>query len=228
LSNPDDALAWVRAPQQARSQATLIRFLDAAEELLDEVAFDSLSVQVICERAESSVGAFYARFADKTALLHVLHERLCDEAKATVGDTLDAARWRGVPLADIIRGLVGFIVVEYGHRQGLRRELVRRNGTDPAFRIRSVDVAAVTVDRLTHLLVERRAELNPEREPASAAEFINRLIFGVLDQDAVFADTGPAGVVLGREILAEGLTSVVLAWLGTPAAPPAPTGPPAP
>ncbi len=213
------ALTWVRAPQQARSQATLIRFLDAAEQLLDEEPFDGVSVQVICKRAGSSVGAFYARFADKTALLHVLHERVCDEAKATVGDALDTARWQGVPLTNIIRGLVGFIVVEFGQRQGLRREMVRRNGTDPAFRSRSVEVAAVTVDRLTHLLAARRVELHPDRDPAVAADMVNRLIFGVLDQDATFADTGPAGVLLGREELGNALSSVVLSWLGAAGAP---------
>lgn len=222
MTAQERALVWVRAPQQARSQATLIRFLDATEVLLGEVPFDSLSVQVICKRADSSVGAFYARFADKTALLHVLHERVCDEAKATVGDTLDAARWLGVPLADIIRGLVGFIVVEYGQRQGLRREMVRRNGTDPAFRTRSVDVATVTVERLTRLLAERRAELPPHQDPAVAADMINRIIFGVLDQDATFADTGPAGVLLGREELSNALSSVVLCWLGATAGAPAP------
>ena len=58
-------LVWIRAPQQARSQATLARLLDATEVLLDEAPFDDLSVQDICKAAKSSVGAFYARFADK-------------------------------------------------------------------------------------------------------------------------------------------------------------------
>ena len=80
--NPPD-LVWVRAPQQARSQATLGRLLDATEKLLDDRPFDELAVADICKAASSSVGAFYARFPDKTALLHVLHERLCDEARAT-------------------------------------------------------------------------------------------------------------------------------------------------
>lgn len=205
-------LVWIRAPQQARSQATLARLLDATEALLDDAPFDELSVQDICKAAKSSVGAFYARFADKTALLHVLHERLCDEAKATAADALDVERWRGVSFSEIIGVTVGFIVVEYRQRRGLRRELFRRNSIDVAFRARSMDVGAFTVARLAALMADRAGELRCG-SPSAAAEMVNRLLFGTLDQHATFAEYGPAGVHLGDDALAGELTRALLAYL---------------
>ena len=57
-------LAWVRAPQQARSQETLDRILDAAERLVSEKGFEDTTVADVVARAGSSVGAFYTRFRD--------------------------------------------------------------------------------------------------------------------------------------------------------------------
>jgi AcrR family transcriptional regulator len=205
-------LVWIRAPQQARSQATLARLLDATEELLDSEPFDGIAVQDICKAAKSSVGAFYARFADKTALLHVLHERLCEEATATAAVALAVERWHGVPLRDLITATVGFIVVEYRQRQGLRRELVRRNSIDPAFRARSVAVGAFTIARLAALLEARGTEVTVG-PPLQAADMVNRLLFGALDQHATFADEGPAGVPLSDEVLTRELTRAILAYL---------------
>ena len=52
-------------PKQARSQRTLERILQAAEELVLEKGLASVSVPDIVARANSSVGGFYARFEDK-------------------------------------------------------------------------------------------------------------------------------------------------------------------
>lgn len=209
----EPTLVWMRVPRQARSQATLDRLLDATEVLLDEGSFDQLSVQAICKQANSSVGAFYTRFADKVALLHVLHERICGEAKQTAATSLDPELWRGVPMENIIDVMVRFVVAEYRGRRGLRKELVRRNGVDEAFRTRSIDVAADTVHRLAALIAERRSELGAGHDPLRAAEMCNRLLFGVLDQHAVYADTGPAGIVVGDDELAVALRLTLVSYL---------------
>ncbi|HEY1598537.1 MAG TPA: helix-turn-helix domain-containing protein, partial [Pirellulales bacterium] len=64
---------WVRPPRQTRSQETLERLLDAAEEVFAEKGFESATVAEVVRRAKSSVGAMYARFTDKNALLSCLH-----------------------------------------------------------------------------------------------------------------------------------------------------------
>jgi AcrR family transcriptional regulator len=208
-------LQWVRAPVQARSRATLDRILDATEKLLEIRTFDQLSVQDICKEAASSVGAFYTRFPDKIALLHLLHERICEEAKATAQLALDVERWRGQNMQDIVAAIVGFMAAEYGQRMGLRRELVRRNGTDDAFRARSVALAALTVGKVAVLLDAHGSEHN-RTDTALAADMLNRLVLGVLDQAAQYRETGPAGTVLSVDKLSAELVRAARCYLMAP------------
>src|SRR5688572_1885607 len=68
-----------RPPQQSRSQATLDRILDAAETVLEEKSFSEATLAEIMDRAGVTVGAFYRRFPDKDALLHLLDNRFFAE-----------------------------------------------------------------------------------------------------------------------------------------------------
>ena len=75
---------WVQPPVQGRSQKTFFRFLDAAEGLLSNRHWHEVSIQEIVKKAEASVGSFYNRFSDKTALLHCLDDRLGQECELTI------------------------------------------------------------------------------------------------------------------------------------------------
>src|SRR6185436_14033987 len=112
-------LHWVKPPQQARSQKTLERLLDAAEELIAERGVASVTVSEVVRRAGSSVGAFYARFPDKDALLATLHERSCAEALATAELALDPKRWESADLASAVLEIVKFACALYRQRRGI-------------------------------------------------------------------------------------------------------------
>src|SRR5512147_130417 len=103
-------LVWVRPPQQARSQLTLSRILDAAESILAEKSWADTTVAEIARRAGSSVGGFYTRFPDKDTLLTALHQRFVEEAWATSQVALDETRWAGASICEIVRELVAFQV----------------------------------------------------------------------------------------------------------------------
>jgi len=80
---------WVQAPAQGRSERTFFRFLDAAEALLAQRHWHQVSVQEIVKNADASVGSFYNRFNDKTALLHCLDGRIGEECELTVTGLID-------------------------------------------------------------------------------------------------------------------------------------------
>jgi len=90
-STASSSFRWV-TPQQARSQSTMDRLLNALESLLGHHAFDDITVAMICTEADSHVGSFYNLFKDKGALLECLLERIDRDRIATFAHALDLAR----------------------------------------------------------------------------------------------------------------------------------------
>ena len=205
-------LRWVRPPQQARSQETLTRILDAAEALVAEKGFEDTPISEIVRRAGSSVGAFYTRFEDKDALLHALYDRYLEQATATTDDALDPARWQSARISDLLGAVVHFLVAIYREQRGLMRVFVTRNHNDAVFQARRERLSHYVSDRLTALLLARREEIT-HPDPERAAAFGLTLVFSALDSVILFGEMRSA-VPLSDEALADELTRAYLAYLG--------------
>lgn len=113
----------VQQPQQDRSQATLDRLLDAAEALLGKKPFEEITVADIVRKARSSVGAFYARFADKDALLGPLYERYDDRLSKRLNTALTRKAKDSASLDDLASYTVGSLVNTYRTDRWLMRAL---------------------------------------------------------------------------------------------------------
>lgn len=205
------AIEWVRPPVQDRSQRTLLRLLEASAALLEERSFEAIGVTDIVRRAQSSVGAFYARFPSKDAVLHSLHERYVEESRATADSALDPETWDGVPLAEVVERFCDFVVQAHEEKGGLRRALLIASAHDEVHRARSVEVSAYVTGRIRRLLEQRQDELG-HPDVAVAADFVHRLVFAALDQELVFGKA-PAGTRLSREEMVRELTHTVLGYL---------------
>lgn len=216
-TSPKADLRWVRPPQQARSQETLERILDAAEGLVAAKGFEDTPVAEVARRAGSSVGAFYTRFRDKDALLHALYERYYEQAIATADAALDPARWRGAAIPEIVDAVVAFLVAIYREQRGLIRAFVVRGNSDPGFRARRERVSHHVSERLSQLLLERRDEI-AHPDPVRAAAFGLTFVFSTLDSTMLFGELRSGDLAIDDDELATELTRAYLAYLGTPVA----------
>lgn len=71
-------IAYRPKPRQRRSAETVVRILAAASALLDEVGFDRLTTNIICERAGLTPPALYRHFSSKYAVVEELGRRLME------------------------------------------------------------------------------------------------------------------------------------------------------
>lgn len=204
---------WVRPTHQARSQETLERLLEAAEELVSEKGFDNATVSEIVRRAKSSVGAMYARFNDKDSLLVCLHERFCEQALATADVALDATRWEGASIADIFSTAMPFLVHVYQLKRGLIRAFIVRGSTDEPFAARAAQVSRGISERLVALLRARHDEIR-HPDPVLAVDFGLRMTFDTLDQATLYSGIQRSTIKFTSEQMAEQLTRAFLSYLG--------------
>lgn len=204
-------LQWIRPPQQARTRAGLTRMLDAAEALVAAKGFDEAGIVEIARRSGSSVGGFYRRFRDKDGLLHALHERFCEEARATADAALDPARWGTATTAEIIAEFTAFLVQIYREREGFFRAFLLRGSSDTTVRERTDRLFEYLSERLAVLLRGRRVEIT-HPDPKLAARFGLHVVLGTLNHTV---QSQPSGLRLSDDRITTELTRVFTAYLGT-------------
>jgi AcrR family transcriptional regulator len=208
----ENEIRWVKPPIQARSQASLSRILDAAQEVIAERGFAGATVAEIVKRAKSSIGVFYDRFDDKEALLDCLHSRFCEESYATADDALDPKRWRDAGVDEILSKLVGFLVQIVRENRGILRAFLVRCGTDRPFAARTMSLHEYISRKLAALVLEHRDGVG-HPDPPTAVEFGMRLVGSALDSFVLFDEAPPSGIRLDDAALPCELTRAFAAYL---------------
>ncbi|MBU0704071.1 MAG: TetR/AcrR family transcriptional regulator [Chloroflexi bacterium] len=203
----------VQVPQQTRSRKTMNRILDVSQSLLEEKGFDELTIAEIVQRANCSVGAFYGRFRDKEALLHALDERFFQEFIAESEAILDARRWEGKPIAEIIEVVIAFLVGVYGKQIGVLRALTLRARLNHDVRFGEREQTAWDLfPRLQELLLARADEIaHPNPELAVRLGFLQ--VFYAL-REILLWEHLKSGFSISNDQLVSELTCSYLAYLG--------------
>jgi AcrR family transcriptional regulator len=176
---------WVRAPRQARSQATLERFVAATRELLEQQSFEDITVSDIVQRAERTVGSFYARFDDKYAVLHVLTERLQERIGNVVRAFCDPVRWEGLPISEFMVESVRLNVQAYRRAGPLYRASLQASVADERFRRRRLETMQLCAEEQKRMLLSRVEELHCA-DPERAADMVFELVSATLDHELLF------------------------------------------
>lgn len=204
-------LQWAKPPKQERSQNTHDRLIEAAERLVSRGrAWGDIGVQELVKEAGTSVGAFYNRFRDKDALLHILQIALYEEGEVTAAHA-HALAALDVPLESLVRAFVSLAVNVYRQQHGMRRALLLEMFTNKQFRDRAVALSKLTCEGLVAVLHQRY----PATDPATlrtSVDVAHRIIYGTLDQSLMYEDA-PTDHVLADSTMIEELATAVYAYL---------------
>ena len=174
-----------RVPRQKRSRESLERLLDAAEEQIRTEGIDSLTVASVLNRAGLSVGAFYTRFPDKTALLHLLQDRFHTRLEPLIHAELLEEPGSPETLAEAVERTIGVLIRRVTEELELSRAFMMNSVFDPVLRERGELVNRERRQVLISVLLKHRDEIG-HSDPVLAISMAYGIYAAVLRGRMVF------------------------------------------
>jgi AcrR family transcriptional regulator len=210
----------LRAPKQGRSRQTLRRLISATRELLEQNSFDDISIAAIAKRGDASVGAFYARFKDKDALLDHLAGLFADEMTAEDELLRSDEVWREKPLKKIVGDTVARMVTAHRRHSGVLRALMLHSaGAGGSVEIDRAIGLAGPLPVLAEEIKKRRGEIN-HPDPEIAVRLGLGMVSSSVRERILFPELDPktaGSVPITDAVLVEELARAVLGFLGVDA-----------
>jgi AcrR family transcriptional regulator len=203
----------VKAPVQQRSRDSQERILRAAESLIKSKGFEALTTAEVVRRSRTSIGTLYARFGDKTALLHAVQERVQSREEAVMRAHIARVDWDGLSLEDAVRHLLEIKRAASEGDDRLFEAFVVHGATDPVVRAQGyrhkatiegieVEVLMRHAGQIGHADPELAARVASRLAQAAQEEYVQRSLSGV----SLPADAPP-------DLLLRHLAEVITAYL---------------
>lgn len=196
--------ANLNPPRQTRSRRTLERIVAASLEILATEGPGGLTVHRVVDKADSSVGSFYARFGGKEDLLDYLGERVWTEALGRWNDALVSRDWASLDLGEMVEGSVGLLLDAQRSRSAYLKALDWASGRpNDAYETFRTEL----LTGLGDLLLEHRDQI-VHPDPELAVRLGLRAILGVVD-----AEFRAVQDRLPRETLVDECRAMLLGYL---------------
>jgi len=202
--SPPRRTAQLNPPKQSRSRRTLERIVAASLEILATEGPAALTVHAVVDKADSSVGSFYARFKGKDDLLDYLGERVWQDALERWNAALASREWGALELPGLVDGAVTLLIDAQRSRSVYLRALDRasRRRGDAYSEFRQHLMAG-----LAGLLLERRAEIG-HPDPERAVRIGLRAVLGAIEGELRSAQPPD------RSVLALECRTLLMGYLG--------------
>ena len=177
----------LKDPLQARSRQTMQRYVDAALRLVELERWEDVSVADLAAQANSSVGAFYARFGSKDALLSVLDDHYADALVSLMSAFADSEPGR---FEAQVRVLLTRLVQFHAEHAGLARTLVLRArvGGGHTYTENSNRIHAEVPGVIAHL---GRCDDVPEGCGRTELSMPGALVYSAMREQLLFPDAVP-------------------------------------
>ena len=186
----DCDIPGVRPAYQRRSRELMISLVNEGLALLNDFDFDSLSIEAICERCNTTTGSFYARFESKEVFVTALQRLVVEDTRIDMVANFERAPRDSLPhlLAWISKGAVRW----YLRNEGLVRACLRRAGSDPSIWTPIRELGELQVN----LALPRILNLLPGRTSRSEKQhvlFAFQILHGTLN-NMVLINPGPFSI----------------------------------
>jgi AcrR family transcriptional regulator len=203
----------VKAPCQQRSRDSQERILRAAEALIKSKGFEALTTAEVVRRSRTSIGTLYARFGDKTALLHAVQERVQTREEAVMRARLAKVDWDALSLEETVRQLLEIKRIATEGDDRLFEAFVVHGATDPVVRAQGYRHKA-TIEGLEIEILMRHAGQIGHFDPEGAARVASRLAQAAQEE---YVQRSLSGVSLptaaSPDLLLQRLADVIIAYL---------------
>ncbi len=206
---PDLPLSEFSPPKQSRSRKTLAKIVAAALELIEAHGVAEITIGEIVEKAGSSVGSFYARFAGKDELIHYLREMAWEDALGRWSAARTSPEWSEASLKALVDSVLGFLIRTHREESSVRALLGSGASSPDGHRARFHQM--VLAD-LRPLLLARSAEIT-HPDPERAVGFAYSLAVATLG--AAFSQASWSGGELSDEELAQEVGRAMMNYLGS-------------
>jgi AcrR family transcriptional regulator len=206
----------VKAPCQQRSRDSQERILRAAEALIKSKGFEALTTAEVVRRSRTSVGTLYARFGDKTALLHAVQDRVQAREQAVMRARLAEVDWDGLTLEETVRRLLDIKQATADGDGRLFEAFVVHGVTDPVLRAQGYRHKATMEDLEVEILLRHAGDIG-HPDPESAARVASRLAQAAQEeyvQRSLSGVSPPAAAP--PDLLLRRLSEVIIAYLKSP------------
>ncbi len=172
-------------PHQKRSRESLERLLDAAEECISASGIEGFTIADVVSRADLSVGAFYARFPDKTALLHAVQDRFHERTEPAIHKQMLRYAAEAEGLAAAVERLIDILSKHFDQTRELSRAFMMNSVFDPLMRTQGERVNRERRRVFAAVLLEYRNEIGHD-DPLMAIDMAYAMYSAVVRGTLVF------------------------------------------